>query len=135
MKLELPRKLGNQTLPKDREVDIFHVKLFQSNTPLVKFCPHNSKDLFIHRDNICHIVKAPANVPWKIMKLATDVAARAVSSLEGAGVFAVELFLTADGQVIRLTFGATFDIDLVLCFYLLQLNCSIYIHFHQPRFC
>ncbi|KAM7463758.1 hypothetical protein LguiA_031879 [Lonicera macranthoides] len=54
----------------------------------------------IHRDNICHIVKAPANVPWKIMKLATDVAARAVSSLEGAGVFAVELFLTADGQIL-----------------------------------
>lgn len=54
----------------------------------------------IHRENICHIVKAPANVPWKIMKLATDVAVRAVSSLEGAGVFAVELFLTADGQIL-----------------------------------
>lgn len=52
------------------------------------------------RENICHVVKAPANVPWKIMKLATDVAQRAVSSLEGAGVFAVELFLTADGQVV-----------------------------------
>lgn len=34
------------------------------------------------------------------MKLATDVAHRAVSSLEGAGVFAVELFLTEDGQVV-----------------------------------
>jgi phosphoribosylaminoimidazole carboxylase len=54
----------------------------------------------IHRDNICHIVKAPANVPWKIMKLATDVASRAVSSLQGAGVFAVELFLTADGKIL-----------------------------------
>ncbi|XP_063950718.1 phosphoribosylaminoimidazole carboxylase, chloroplastic isoform X3 [Daucus carota subsp. sativus] len=53
-----------------------------------------------HRENICHIVKAPANVPWKIMKLASDVARRAVSSLEGAGVFAVELFLTADGQLL-----------------------------------
>lgn len=34
------------------------------------------------------------------MELATDVARRAVSSLEGAGVFAVELFLKADGQVV-----------------------------------
>lgn len=34
------------------------------------------------------------------MKLATDVAHIAVSSLEGAGVFAVELFLTEDGQVV-----------------------------------
>lgn len=54
----------------------------------------------IHRENICHIVKAPANVPWKISKLATDVAHKAVSSLEGAGVFAVELFLTEDGQIL-----------------------------------
>lgn len=53
----------------------------------------------IHRENICHIVKSPANVSWKILKLATDVAYKTVSSLEGAGVFAVELFLTADGQV------------------------------------
>lgn len=51
------------------------------------------------RDNICHIVKAPADVPWKINKLATDVAQKAVGSLQGAGVFAVELFLTEDGQV------------------------------------
>lgn len=54
----------------------------------------------IHRENICHIVKAPANVPWKISKLATDVAYKAVSSLEGAGVFAVELFLTEDRQIL-----------------------------------
>ncbi|KAL6179787.1 hypothetical protein ACLB2K_046458 [Fragaria x ananassa] len=36
--------------------------------------------------------------PWKIRKLATDIASRAVSSLEGAGLFAVELFLTVDDQ-------------------------------------
>nr|XP_004299242.2 PREDICTED: phosphoribosylaminoimidazole carboxylase, chloroplastic isoform X2 [Fragaria vesca subsp. vesca] len=54
----------------------------------------------IHKENICHIVKAPANVPWKIQKLATDIASRAVSSLEGAGVFAVELFLTVDDQIL-----------------------------------
>ncbi|KAJ1409371.1 Pre-ATP-grasp domain superfamily, partial [Sesbania bispinosa] len=52
----------------------------------------------IHRDNICHIVKAPANVKWKIAERATEVACNAVSSLEGAGVYAVELFLTRDGQ-------------------------------------
>ncbi|KAJ9153331.1 hypothetical protein P3X46_026779 [Hevea brasiliensis] len=54
----------------------------------------------IHKENICHIVKAPADVPWKIRKLATDVSYKAVSSLEGAGVFAVELFLTSDGQIL-----------------------------------
>ncbi|XP_017192064.2 phosphoribosylaminoimidazole carboxylase, chloroplastic-like isoform X3 [Malus domestica] len=52
------------------------------------------------RENICHIVKAPANMSWKIRKLATDIATRAVRSLEGAGVFAVELFLTKDDQIL-----------------------------------
>ncbi|KAF9605791.1 hypothetical protein IFM89_018518 [Coptis chinensis] len=54
----------------------------------------------IHKDNICHIVKAPADVSWKIRRLAADVAQKAVSSLEGAGVFAVESFLTKDGQIL-----------------------------------
>ncbi|XP_044482131.1 phosphoribosylaminoimidazole carboxylase, chloroplastic-like [Mangifera indica] len=54
----------------------------------------------IHKENICHIVKSPAVVPWEIKKLANDVAYQAVSSLEGAGVFAVELFLTNDGQIL-----------------------------------
>ncbi|XP_058108127.1 phosphoribosylaminoimidazole carboxylase, chloroplastic-like isoform X2 [Magnolia sinica] len=54
----------------------------------------------IHKDNICHIVEAPANVPGKTRKLAIDVAEKAVRSLEGAGVFAVELFLTGDGQIL-----------------------------------
>ncbi|KAG5232660.1 Phosphoribosylaminoimidazole carboxylase family protein [Salix suchowensis] len=54
----------------------------------------------IHKENICHVVKAPAHVTWKIRELAIDIAHKAVSSLEGAGVFAVELFLTKDGQVL-----------------------------------
>ncbi|KAL1566142.1 phosphoribosylaminoimidazole carboxylase [Salvia divinorum] len=54
----------------------------------------------IHRENICHIVKSPANVSWKFLKLATEIAYKAVSSLEGAGIFAVELFLTTDGQIL-----------------------------------
>ncbi|KAL5222000.1 hypothetical protein ABZP36_026713 [Zizania latifolia] len=54
----------------------------------------------IHKDNICHVVEAPAEVPDKIKKLATNVAEKAIKSLEGAGVFAVELFLTQDGQVL-----------------------------------
>ncbi|XP_047323007.1 phosphoribosylaminoimidazole carboxylase, chloroplastic [Impatiens glandulifera] len=54
----------------------------------------------IHKENICHIVKSPADVSWKVRKLATEVADRAVSSLEGAGVFAVELFLTEDDKIL-----------------------------------
>ncbi|KAJ7973509.1 phosphoribosylaminoimidazole carboxylase [Quillaja saponaria] len=41
-----------------------------------------------------------ANVKWKIRECATEVAYKAVSSLQGAGVFAVELFVTRDGQIL-----------------------------------
>ncbi|KAM7255177.1 hypothetical protein ACFE04_013923 [Oxalis oulophora] len=57
------------------------------------------------RENICHIVKSPADVAWKIRKLATDVAQRVVSSLEGAGVFVVEMFLMPEGQHLRAVGG------------------------------
>lgn len=51
------------------------------------------------RDNICSTVEAPANVSSVIAKKAMTVAEKAIKSLEGAGVFGVELFLLADGQV------------------------------------
>ncbi|XP_062195557.1 phosphoribosylaminoimidazole carboxylase, chloroplastic-like isoform X2 [Phragmites australis] len=54
----------------------------------------------IHKDNICHVVEGPAEVSDKIKKLATSVAEKAIKSLEGAGVFAVELFLTEDDQIL-----------------------------------
>ncbi|CAA6666042.1 unnamed protein product [Spirodela intermedia] len=37
----------------------------------------------VHKDNICHIVEAPADVPHVIRKRSCDVAEKAVSSLEG----------------------------------------------------
>ena len=46
------------------------------------------------------MVEAPADVSTEIIKDAVRVAEKAVSSLKGAGVFAVELFLTGDGQVL-----------------------------------
>ncbi|KAH9329146.1 hypothetical protein KI387_001254 [Taxus chinensis] len=53
-----------------------------------------------HKDSICHTVEAPADISTEISKMAVCVAERAVSSLKGAGVFAVELFLIGDGQIL-----------------------------------
>lgn len=53
---------------------------------------------------------------WKVTKLATDIACRAVSSLEGAGIFAVELFLTEDGQVHDLEISIPKVLDIFPCF-------------------
>lgn len=41
----------------------------------------------IHKDNICHVTEAPANVPEAAQQRATQVAEQAVSSLSGAGIF------------------------------------------------
>jgi len=54
----------------------------------------------VHRDNICHVTEAPADVPPAAAAAARAVAERAIGALEGAGVFGVEMFLLADGRVL-----------------------------------
>lgn len=41
----------------------------------------------IHKDNICHVTEAPANVPLDIQQRAKAVAEQAVAALDGAGIF------------------------------------------------
>jgi phosphoribosylaminoimidazole carboxylase len=53
----------------------------------------------ICRENICHIVEAPAQISKQVADSAIQVAKAAVGSLKGAGIFGVELFLLPDGQV------------------------------------
>lgn len=53
-----------------------------------------------HLNNICHTTETPAQVPPSTKALAIEIAERAISSLEGAGVFGVELFLLGDGTVL-----------------------------------
>jgi len=55
----------------------------------------------IQRDNICHLVVAPAaGVAPAVAARASEVAASAVRLLDGAGVFGVECFECADGSVL-----------------------------------
>ena len=52
----------------------------------------------VHKDNISHLVFAPLRSrDPQIAVHAQDIAERTVRSLSGAGVFGVEIFLTADG--------------------------------------
>jgi len=56
----------------------------------------------IHRDNICHLVEAPApNLTVKKINEAHEIGRAAVETLEGAGVFALELFDTSKGLIIN----------------------------------
>jgi phosphoribosylaminoimidazole carboxylase len=58
----------------------------------------------IHQDNICHLVFAPARVPSNTRRKARALAEEAVKSLDGAGVFGVEMFWFSDTG--RLTSGS-----------------------------
>lgn len=54
----------------------------------------------VQRNHICHTVTAPAGVPEQIVGLVNEYARRAVEAIEGVGIFGVELFLTAAGDVL-----------------------------------
>ncbi len=41
----------------------------------------------VHKDNICHVTEAPADVPASVSASARAVAEKAIKSLEGAGIF------------------------------------------------
>lgn len=53
----------------------------------------------IHKDNICHTVISPAEIGDEASEEARRVATQVMSKLEGAGVFAIEMFLV-DGDVL-----------------------------------
>ena len=54
----------------------------------------------IQQNHICHIVRAPARVTPDVAARAAETARCAVEAIGGIGVFGVELFETADGQVL-----------------------------------
>lgn len=54
----------------------------------------------IHENNICHLVIAPAPIDIKIKMRGENLAKKVMKSLKGAGVFAIEMFLTKDNEVL-----------------------------------
>ncbi|KAJ3129846.1 hypothetical protein HK098_008094 [Nowakowskiella sp. JEL0407] len=54
----------------------------------------------IQRDNICHVVIAPAQIPAHVAENAKKLSQKAVSKLEGAGIFAVESFWLENDHVV-----------------------------------
>ncbi|PWN54343.1 putative phosphoribosyl-5-aminoimidazole carboxylase [Violaceomyces palustris] len=55
----------------------------------------------VHKDSICHTVFAPLRVADAgVERRAREIAEEAVATFGGAGVFGVELFLMADGQLL-----------------------------------
>ncbi len=53
----------------------------------------------IQKDHICHVVRAPAPVPSDSVEITKQIATRAVTAIDGVGVFGVELFKLMDGTI------------------------------------
>jgi len=56
--------------------------------------------LFDERVNICDIVMAPAKISKEVEEKSRDVSIKSIEALEGVGIFAVELFLTKQGEIL-----------------------------------
>lgn len=54
----------------------------------------------VQRDHICHLVRAPAPIPVDQAARAADLARRAIAAVDGLGSWGVEMFLTADGEIL-----------------------------------
>lgn len=53
----------------------------------------------VHKNNICHIVRSPAPVAKNVSDNAKDLAYKVLDAFGGIGVFAVEMFLSENGEV------------------------------------
>ncbi len=54
----------------------------------------------IHKESILHMTIAPARVDMSVKKKAECIATKAMEVLKGAGIFGIEMFVTADGEVL-----------------------------------
>lgn len=53
----------------------------------------------VQKDNICHLVMAPAQLSSASFNDAVDVAKLAIGSFDGIGIYGVEMFLLQDGSI------------------------------------
>lgn len=109
---------GNFVIKKRTDINIGIKKLEKSNLYIEKFVPF-SKELAViiardkkgkiatypvvettQKNNICHTCIVPANINTRIEKKARLLAKKVMNKLGGAGVFAIEMFLTKDGSVL-----------------------------------
>lgn len=54
----------------------------------------------IQQNHICHQVLAPAAIDSELAKSAQEIAIKCVESINGVGVFGIELFLTGDEEIL-----------------------------------
>ncbi|KAK6062721.1 phosphoribosylaminoimidazole carboxylase [Seiridium cupressi] len=99
------KEMGNQPLyaekwvPFEMELAVMVMRLEDDDGNLIKVVPYPVVET-IHEDSICtKVFFPPRNVADDVKSKAQKVACDVVASLWGRGVFAVELFVLKDGQI------------------------------------
>ena len=109
---------GNALIKTVQDIATAYFKLGEKNLYLEKFVPFE-KELAvvaartrsgeiavydpvetIHKNHICHTVTAPAPVETVVRVKAEKLAHRVLEVFKGAGVFAIEMFVTKEGDVL-----------------------------------
>lgn len=109
---------GNYVIKNKKEISKAFRKLSVSSLYVEKFIPFkkelaviSARDKFnniesfevvetVHQNNICHIVRSPASVSPKIKLKAKKLAKKVLETFGGIGVFAVEMFLRKNGEIL-----------------------------------
>jgi phosphoribosylaminoimidazole carboxylase len=86
-------------VPFDKELAVMVVRTEDAEGRTRRVVPFPAVET-VHEDSICSkVFMPPRDVPADVGRRAQDVASSVVAKLWGRGVFAVEMFLTKDGQV------------------------------------
>jgi phosphoribosylaminoimidazole carboxylase len=94
-KLKNSPAYAERIVPFEKELAIVAVRTNDGNVeiyPLVET---------IHKNHICHEVLAPASVGTDVAKKAHDLGQKVLGSFDGAGVFAIEMFLVGDDVLVN----------------------------------
>lgn len=109
---------GNYVIKNESDIALAFEKLSTSPLYAERFVPFvkeaavvSARDKFgsiisypvvetIHKNNICHIVRSPADVSNSIKMQAEELAHHVMDVLNSVGVFAVEMFLTEAGELL-----------------------------------
>ncbi|KAI2472086.1 Phosphoribosylaminoimidazole carboxylase [Annulohypoxylon bovei var. microspora] len=99
-------QMGDQPLyaekwvPFEMELSVMVLRTEDNNGKLKHVYPYPVVET-IHEDSICtKVFYPPRSIPEDVKKRAQKVASDVIASLWGRGVFAVEMFLLADGQIL-----------------------------------
>lgn len=94
------KKLEGRTLYVEKFVPfVRELAVIVARTPNGKIATYPVVET-VHADNICDVVMAPAAISKKAKIAALTLARKTVNKLDGAGVFAIEMFLTKDDNVL-----------------------------------